>query len=54
MMTHPSLVSTPLENYEETVLGDQKIIKMRAIASGNYAMGSMDGGFQNKGVQSPQ
>ena len=54
MMIHPSVVNTHLENYEETVLGDQKTIKMRAIAPGNYAMGSMGEGFQNKGVQSPQ
>ena len=54
MMIHPSVVNTRLENYEETVLGDQKLIKMRAIAPGSYAMGSMGEGLQNKGVQSPQ
>ena len=54
MIIYLSVVNTHLENYEETVLGDQKTIKMRAIAPGNYTMGSMGEGFQNKGVQNPQ
>ena len=54
MMIYLPVVNTHLENYEETVLGDEKTIKMRAIAPGNYTMGSMGEGFQNKGVQNPQ
>ena len=40
MMTRSSVIHTCLENYEETVLGPGKTLKMVAIDPGNYAMGS--------------
>ena len=39
MMTRSSVIYTSLENYEETVLGPGKTLKMVAIDPGNYDMG---------------
>ena len=39
MMTRSSVIYTSLENYEETVLGPEKTLKMVAIDPGNYVMG---------------
>ena len=39
MMTRSSVIYTSLENYEETVLGPEKTLKMVAIDPGSYVMG---------------
>lgn len=54
MMGQASVVKPGMENYEETVLGDQKAIKMIAIAPGNFDMGIKREGFDLKEDQSLQ
>ena len=45
MMTRTPVIYTSLENYEETVLGPEKTIKMVAIDPVNYAMGDANEEF---------
>ena len=54
MMTRSSVIYTSLENYEETVLGPEKTLKMVAIDPGNYAMGDTNDEFGTKKDQSPK
>ena len=54
MMTRKPVIYNSLENYEETVLGPEKTIKMVAIDPGNYAMGDANEEFGSKKDQSPR
>ena len=53
-MTCSSVIYSSLENYEETVLGPEKTIKMVAIDPGHYVMGDSNKEFGTKKDQSPQ
>ena len=54
MVTCSSVIYSSLENYEETVLGPEKTIKMVAIDPGHYVMGDSHKEFGTKKDQSPQ